>query len=118
MTIYIGLDVDKKGSVYCCQDESGKVLGAGRLSHSLDAVRELIGSGGHPTHVHRIRGKAVVGATERGGVLKETESAFRTREMTRQERWHWWRDRTLDKLRDGWAEERHKPIDWVRESDL
>ena len=51
MTIYIGLDVHKKGSVYCCQDESGKVLGAGRLSHSLDAVRELIGGGGETSRV-------------------------------------------------------------------
>ena len=43
MTIYIELDVHKKGSVYCCQDESGKVIRAGQLSHSLDAVREMLG---------------------------------------------------------------------------
>ena len=46
MTIYIGLDVHKKGSVYCCQDESGKVIRAGQLSHDVDAVRELIGECG------------------------------------------------------------------------
>ena len=51
MTIYIGLDVHKKGSVYCCQDESGKVIGAGQLSHSLDAVRGLIGVRGEATRV-------------------------------------------------------------------
>ena len=51
MTIYIGLDVHKKGSVCCCRDESGKVIGAGQLSHSLDAVRGLIGVGGEATRV-------------------------------------------------------------------
>lgn len=43
MTLYIGLDVHKKGSVYCCQDESGKVIRTGQLSHRVEAVRELIG---------------------------------------------------------------------------
>ena len=43
MTLYIGLDVHKKGSVYCCQDENGRVIGAGQLPHSMEAVRELIG---------------------------------------------------------------------------
>ena len=51
MTIYIGLDVHKKGSVCCCRDESGKVIGAGQLSHSLDARRGLIGVGGEATRV-------------------------------------------------------------------
>lgn len=41
MTTYIGLDVHKKGSVYCCQDEKGRIIGTGQLIHSLDAVREL-----------------------------------------------------------------------------
>ena len=51
MTIYIGLDVHKKGSVYCCQDESGNVIRAGQLPHKLEAIRELIGSGGKATRV-------------------------------------------------------------------
>ena len=51
MTIYIGLDVHKRGSVYCCQDESGKVVRTGRLSHSLDAVRELTCWDGQVTYV-------------------------------------------------------------------
>ena len=51
MTIYIGLDVHKKGSVYCCQDESGNVIRAGQLPHNLEAIRELIGSGGKATRV-------------------------------------------------------------------
>ena len=51
MTIYIGLDVHKKGSVYCCQDESGKVVRAGQLSHSLYAIRELMAGCGEATRV-------------------------------------------------------------------
>ena len=51
MTIYIGLDVHKKGSVYCCQDESGEVVRAGRLAHDLEAVRELLGGCGEATRV-------------------------------------------------------------------
>ena len=39
--IYIGLDVHKKGSVFCCQDEKGRVIRTGQLSHSPRAVREL-----------------------------------------------------------------------------
>ena len=51
MTIYIGLDVHKKGSVYCCQDESGKVIRTGQLSHEVGAVRELIVGCGEVTRV-------------------------------------------------------------------
>lgn len=51
MTIYIGLDVHKKGSVYCCQNESGEVIRAGQLSHGPDGVRELLGGYGEATRV-------------------------------------------------------------------
>ena len=51
MTIYIGLDVHKKGSVYCCQDESGRIIRTGQLSHDVEAVRELIGGGGEAARV-------------------------------------------------------------------
>ena len=49
--IYIGLDVHKKGSVYCCQDESGKVIRTGQLSHSLEDVRQLVACDGQATRV-------------------------------------------------------------------
>ena len=49
--IYIGLDVHKKGSVYCCQDESGKVIRTGELSHTLQDVRQLVACDGQGTRV-------------------------------------------------------------------
>lgn len=49
--IYVGLDVHKKGSVYCCQDEKGEVTKKGHLSHSPRAVREMLACGGEPVRV-------------------------------------------------------------------
>ena len=49
--IYIGLDGHKKGSVYCCQDESGKVIRTGQLSHTLSAVRQLVACDGQAPRV-------------------------------------------------------------------
>ena len=49
--IYIGLDVHKKGSVYCCQDESGKVIRTGQLSHTLSPVRQLVACDGQAPRV-------------------------------------------------------------------
>ena len=49
--IYVGLDVHKRGSVYCCQDERGNVMRRGQLSHSVGAVRQLVASDGEVTRV-------------------------------------------------------------------
>ena len=49
--IYIGPDVHKKGSVYCYQDESGKVIRTGQLSHTLSPVRQLVACDGQAPRV-------------------------------------------------------------------
>lgn len=42
MTLYLGLDVHSKWSVYTAQDENGRVIGEGRIATSLEGLREMI----------------------------------------------------------------------------
>ena len=57
--IYIGLDVHKKGSVYCCQDESGKVIRTGQLSHTRVAI-EATGGWQHVAAMLQSQGAQVI----------------------------------------------------------
>ena len=49
--MYVGLDVHKRGSTYCCQDTTGSVIRKGTLAHTPAAVRQLVSACGQPMRV-------------------------------------------------------------------
>lgn len=48
MTLYIGLDVHSKQTVYCCQDEAGNVLATGRVPTAADGFGLMLDQCGAP----------------------------------------------------------------------
>lgn len=40
--LHYGLDVHKKGSVYCCVDATGQIVGKGKLDHSPQAIARML----------------------------------------------------------------------------
>lgn len=48
MTMYLGLDVHSKWTVYAAQDAQGRVVGEGRIATNTDGLRQLIQALGAP----------------------------------------------------------------------